>query len=126
MSRTDFALALDAEQDCGERAGGYRHLVSAEVGVSAVDGSGVFLVARVVQIVHRDLLRVAPRLSWLNPLGHEGIGRRSDDHHTLAGVGEGGHYDIAFLRLAHEAGQRWRELKPPSLPSPWTPGLPEP
>src|SRR5208282_4135821 len=39
MSRTDSALALDAEQDRRERAGRYRYLIGADIGVGAVDCS---------------------------------------------------------------------------------------
>src|SRR5713226_7853714 len=48
LGRANLAFALEAEQDRLVGTGGHCHLVGAQIGITAVQGSGVFLVSQIV------------------------------------------------------------------------------
>src|SRR5277367_2112346 len=63
MRGSDPTFALDPEQDRVEGPGRNRHLIVADISVSAVEGAGVLLIGWVVEIVDRYLLGVGPCLT---------------------------------------------------------------
>jgi len=113
MGRTNLAVAFETEQDRLIGTGWYLHLVGAHVCISASQRSRIFLVRRVAELDHRDLLRVGPRLAGLHAREHERIGRHRNDYDTLTRIGNGRHHKITFRCLMDEACERGRELKPP-------------